>query len=162
MDCPSPLATASCLTNPTPPVFPDLGADGHWRLISHLSLNYLSLSNGEESLAALKEMLRLYVPSGSLDPDKQIRGIRSLSCRPITHHLGSESWRGHCRGLEVALTFDANYYTGSGFYLLGSVLHHFFGMYASINSFTQLAVYRDGQKGIWKKWPPRAGEKPLL
>ena len=66
------------------------------------------------------------------------------------------------RGLEINLEFDEDYYTGSGFYMLGSVLDHFFGMYAAINSFTQLKVTSKGHKGTWKKWPPRVGEKIIL
>jgi type VI secretion system protein ImpG len=40
------------------------------------------------------------------------------------------------------------------------VLERFLGLYASVNSFTQL-VARAGDRVI-KRWPPRAGDKPLL
>ena len=44
-----------------------------WRLVSQLSLNYLSLvENGRE---ALQEILRLYNFTGSAYSDKQIEGM---------------------------------------------------------------------------------------
>ncbi len=46
------------LRKPTGPVRPALGKSVLWRLVSHLSLNYLSLV--EEGKEALQEILRLY------------------------------------------------------------------------------------------------------
>src|SRR6185295_4598504 len=49
-----------CLGKPTQPTPPPLRGATAWRLISHLSLNHLSLSEEKDSLPALKEILRLY------------------------------------------------------------------------------------------------------
>src|ERR1019366_9416150 len=46
------------LRKPTQPVRPALGKAALWRLVSHLSLNYLSLVQGGNG--ALQEILRLY------------------------------------------------------------------------------------------------------
>jgi len=46
------------LRKPTAPVRPPMGRGILWRLVSHLSLNYLSLVN--EGKDALQEILRLY------------------------------------------------------------------------------------------------------
>jgi len=44
---------------------------------------------------------------------------------------------------------------------LASVLEHFLGQYATINSFTRL-IARSKQREFWeKKWPPRAGNLTL-
>jgi type VI secretion system protein ImpG len=46
--------------------------------------------------------------------------------------------------------------------LFASVLERFFALYASVNSFTKL-VYRTKQSGgEVKRWPPRAGEQPVV
>ena len=36
------------------------------------------------------------------------------------------------------------------------------GLYASINSFTQLVATVKHREGVLKRWPPRAGEQPML
>ena len=45
--------------------------------------------------------------------------------------------------------------------LFASVLERFFGLYASVNSFTQLLARYRQRDGILKRWPPRAGDKPV-
>lgn len=161
IDRPSPLAKGVLLMKPTLPVQPQLGKEGVWRLMSQLSLNYLSLQ-GETGLTALKEILGLYAPLDSAHADRQIRGLRAFSCRPTTAHLGDEAWRGFCRGLELELQFDEEFYTGTGFYLFGAVLNHFFGLYASVNSFVQLTARRVNGENEWHRWTPRAGAAALL
>ena len=38
----------------------------------------------------------------------------------------------------------------------------FLGLYASVNSFTQLVAKAKQGERVIKRWPPRAGDKPLL
>jgi type VI secretion system protein ImpG len=85
-----------------------------------------------------------------------------MSCRRITGRVGKEPWRGFCQGTEVTLTFDESLYVGSGAFLLGSVLNRFLPLYASINSFTQLAIRSVQREGDWKRWPPLAGLQEML
>lgn len=158
----APLGRITCLGKPTPQLPPALGGAALWRLISHLSLNYLSLSEGRESLKALREILRLYSFSYRPSTDQQIAGIRDMSCRKVVRRVGPEAWRGFCRGIEVTLEFDEDLYAGSSAFLLASVLNHFFALYASIHSFTQLVIKSDQREGIWKRWPPMAGEQIVL
>jgi type VI secretion system protein ImpG len=46
--------------------------------------------------------------------------------------------------------------------VLASVLNHFFALYASTNSFTQLKIESQQRKGVWKQWPPMVGERVVL
>jgi type VI secretion system protein ImpG len=62
----------------------------------------------------------------------------------------------------VTLEFDEPKYIGTGVYLFASVLERFFGLYASLNSFSQLVGKTRQGEGYFKKWPPRAGELPLV
>jgi type VI secretion system protein ImpG len=158
----APLRQISCLNKPTLPVTPPMRGATLWRLISHLSLNHLSLSEGQDSLPALREILRLYCFSDQPSTQQQIAGVRGLSCRKVMRHTGTEAWRGFCRGTEITVTFDEDLYVGSGAFLLGSVLNSFFALYASVNSFTQLIIKSKRREGIWKQWPPMAGEKIVL
>ncbi|HWS56323.1 MAG TPA: type VI secretion system baseplate subunit TssF [Pyrinomonadaceae bacterium] len=158
----APLFGISCLTRPTYPVQPPLRGQTLWRLVSHLSLNHLSLAEGRESLPALREILKLYSFSNRPSTEQQIAGLVSMECRPVARRVGRDAWRGFCRGTEVTLEFDEEMYVGSGAFLLAAVLERFFALYASINSFTQLRVRSRQREGVWKQWPPTVGEKIVL
>ena len=159
------LSSASrivCLTKPTQPIRPPLQGATLWRLVSHLSLNHLSLSgDGGGGLPALREILKLYCPSDSPSSQQQIAGLVRVSTRKVARRFGADAWRGFCRGTEIEVEFDEDLYVGSGAYLLASVLDKFFALYASINSFTQLRAVTRQREGVWE-WPPTAGEKILV
>ncbi len=158
----APLERIYTLDKPTHQIDPPLRGRALWRLISHLSLNYLSLGNDKESLTALHEILRLY---SFLDPEQtyqQISGIREMACRQVVRRIGSDAWKGFCRGIEVTLVFDEQLYVGSGAFLLAAVLNRFLPLYASVNSFTQLIIKSKQREGIWKRWEPVAGEQIVL
>ncbi len=158
----APIAKIVCLKKPTRQLTPTMAGAAQWKLISHLSLNYLSMSDGKDSLKALQEILGLYSFANRKSTQQQIMGLRDLSCRRAVRRVGSEAWRGFCRGFEVELEFDENLYAGNSAFMLASVLNHFFPLYASINTFTQLVVKSRQREGIWKKWPPRVGEQIVL
>ncbi len=162
MEDAAPLAGITCLGKPTSQLIAPLGGESVWRLISHLSLNYLSLGNDAASLDALREILRLYCFSEQPSTHRQIAGVRSMSCRSVVRRVGSGAARGFCRGTEIELLFDESLYVGSGAFLLASVLNRFFALYASVNSFTELVIKSVQREGTWKRWPPMIGQKTLL
>jgi len=164
-----PVRAVRCLTPPTPTRRPALGNRAYWRLISHLTLNHLSLVDPREGRASLQEMLRLYSHFGAGgDPVQAARnrqlidGITSISGRRVVRRIGGPVSGGVCRGMEVALELDGQQTSGSGGFLFASVLERFFALYASVNSFTQLRVSTAGEGGFVRHWPPRAGEERLL
>ncbi|HEV7516247.1 MAG TPA: type VI secretion system baseplate subunit TssF [Thermoanaerobaculia bacterium] len=161
-DVAAPLARISCLGKPSQEIIPPTGGANLWRLVSHLSLNHLSLASGKESLEALREILRLYSATGDAAAERQIAGLAEMSCRKVVRRTGTEAWRGFCRGNEVTLTFDEDAYVGSSAFLLASVLDRFLALYAAMNSFTQLVIHSRQRHGVWKQWPPRVGEQILL
>lgn len=158
----APLRSVVCLTKPTAQIDPPGAGSTLWRLISHLSVNMLSLQGGPESLSALQEILHLYCGGDGLDNARQIAGLASLSTRHIVRRVGDEAWRGFVRGLEVALEFDEQQFVGGSAYLLGAVLDRFFSLYAGVNAFTELVVRSKQRDGVWKRWPARAGEAFVL
>jgi type VI secretion system protein ImpG len=161
-DVAAPVARIVALTKPTPQISPPSDGSTLWRLVSHLSLNYLSFSTGEESLKALREILKLYCTSEHAVAHQQIQGIREMALRRTVQRVGSQAWRGFCQGTEITLTFDENAYVGGGAFLLAAVLDRFFGLYASVNSFTQLVIRSQQREGAWKRWPSRAGDQAVL
>jgi type VI secretion system protein ImpG len=158
----APLSRITCLGKPTLTRYPPLAGATLWHLISNLSLNYLSLSGGPESLDALRQILRVYSLSDQPSTYQQVQGLRNMTSRRISRRLGNEPWRGFCQGTEVTLTFDETLYVGTGAFLLGAVLNQFLALYASINSFTQLAIKSEQREGEWKRWAPIAGYQELL
>lgn len=154
------IAKIKALVKPTSTVRPPVSAANRWRLISHLSLNYLSLGGG--SPAALQEILRLYDFSDSSAVRQQIDGIIDLSCNRVVRRPASMGWHGFCRGLDITLLLDEDKYAGGGVFLFATVLERFLGLYANVNSFTQLTVKTRQREKALKQWPPRAGEQILL
>lgn len=162
MDEAAPVARIYCATKPTRQIDPPLSGETYWRLISHLSLNYLSLTEGTSSLRALREILELYNYINDSSSQQQIMGIVGVDTRMVTRRLGREAWRGFCQGTEVTLTFDDTKYVGGSAFLLASVLNRFLPLYASINSFTQLSARSVQRDTIWKSWTPMVGEQTIL
>jgi type VI secretion system protein ImpG len=148
------------LKKPTPTLRAPVGRGALWRLISQLSLNYLSLVS--EGQHALQEILRLYNFTDSTYLEKQIQGISELSSRKHFARVISENGIAFVRGTEVDIRFDEEQFVGGGVYLFASVLEHFLGLYVSMNSFSQLIARTGQRKEVMKKWPPRAGEAILL
>src|SRR3546814_5771737 len=109
-----------------------------WRLISHLSLNHLSLVEGGRD--ALLEILSLYNFGNSASLRKQIAGIIAVDSRPPLGRVGRAPQQAFVRGTEVELTVDEDHYVGSCAYLLARVLDLFFVLYCTSNSYTRLTV----------------------
>ena len=151
-----PIAQITSLMKPTPTHRPDLGGGLQWRLISHLSLNYLSLVEGGEE--ALREILKLYDFDNSPATRQQIDGIVRLESEHVTRRIG----RSFCRGIHVTLTLDESKFVGAGLYLFAAILEAFLAQYVSVNSFSQLEVRTMQRKEALKKWPPRNGNRILL
>jgi type VI secretion system protein ImpG len=160
----APFSRVRCLTKPTETLRPPLRRAAQWRLISHLTLNHLSLveSQSDSSPEALQEILYLYDLADSSSTRKQITGINSVTSRRVTKQTGSRIGAGFVRGLETTIEFDEEQYVGSGLFLFASVLERFLGIYASINSFNQLVTKTKQREGYLKRWPPRVGEQILL
>ena len=152
----SPIEGVACLMKPTPSRRPMPGGQMQWRLISHLSLNYLSLvsRNGQ----GLKELLKLYDVHNSPVTRHQIEGLEDLEHR----HVAMRIRRAFCRGIEVTLTVNEDKFVGSSVYLFASVLERFLAHYVSINSFTRLVVKSIQRRQEIKAWPPRNGRRVLL
>jgi type VI secretion system protein ImpG len=131
-----------------------------WRLISHLSLNHLSLvADGRD---ALQQILRLYDFTESPFAQKMIEGIADLKSRPHFAPIVSENGVTFARGTRVELELDEEQFVGGGVYLFASVIERFLALYATLNSFTQLTARTRQRKEAIREWPPRAGQKILV
>jgi len=156
----APIKRIVALTKPTDTLRPPLQKQALWRLISALSLNYLSLVDG--GAEALQEILRLYNFTGSAYAEKQIQGLAALSSKRHFARIISENGVAFARGTLVDLTFNEEQFAGGGVFLFAAVLEYFLGLYAGMNSFSQLIARSQQRKEAIRRWPPRAGQKVLI
>ncbi|MBK8963227.1 MAG: type VI secretion system baseplate subunit TssF [Candidatus Competibacteraceae bacterium] len=156
----APVGSVRCLAGPTKPRPSHAHGDTAWRLISHLSLNYLSLADTDrrQGAVALRELLALYGDLAEAATRKQIDGVRSVRAAPITRRAPIAGPIAFARGLEVNVTLDEGAFEGAGIFLLGAVLEQFFAKYASINSFTETVVH-SSERGEIMRWPARIGKR---
>ena len=159
----APVKAVRCVTGPTHPRPSRAHGDTAWRLISHLSLNYLSLTDTDNrhGAAALRELLTLYGDLAEAAVRKQIDGVVSIQSRPVTRRAPIPGPIAFARGLEVAMNLDESAFEGAGAFLLGAVLERFFAKYVSINSFTETVV-RSTERGEIMRWPARIGRRQIL
>jgi type VI secretion system protein ImpG len=134
-----------------------------WRLISHLSLNYLSLVDAgtETGAEGLREILKLYCDMNDRQTLKQIDGIRSIRYNPIVRRVEIPGPITFARGLEITLLFDEAAFEGQGVFVLGSVLEQFFTRYVTLNSFTETVITTQQRKEIMR-WPIQMGKRQIL
>jgi type VI secretion system protein ImpG len=158
-----PCTSIRCIGSPTSPRPSHAEGEFAWRIINHLSLNYLSLTDTSEceGSSALRDILRLYSDVGDLHIHKQIDGLKSISSRPITRRISTSGSIAFARGLEVTVTLEEAAFEGTGVFLLGAVLEQFFARYVSINSFTETVV-RTLERGEIARWTMRNGLRPIL
>lgn len=163
LDTAAPLDAIRSIKGPSKPYSPlAQGADA-WRLISHLSLNYLSLTDNDahSGAAALREMLDLYATTAEIGMKRQIEGLRSVRVQPIMRRLTAIGPICFGRGLEVDVEVDELAFQGGSAFLFGSVLEHFFARYVSLNSFTE-TVLRSSGRGEIMRWGLQCGKRPIL
>ncbi|MCI0376983.1 MAG: type VI secretion system baseplate subunit TssF, partial [Gemmataceae bacterium] len=162
------LGPIVCLFQPTAPLRPPLRRSTYWRLLAQNNLNHASLCDPLDGGAALQEMLRLcnfaepqIAPQLAAVNHEIIEGISAIHCRPILGRVSQGAQIGVCRGLEVTLEFDERRYVGVGAFLFACVLERYLAYYAGLNSFSQLIAKTKQAQGYFKKWPPRAADRPL-
>lgn len=158
----TPVTRIRCVTPLSSTNRPALQRGTVWRLISHLSLNHLSLISADDSADALREILKLYDFSDSPETRSMIDGLLAVRGRRVVGRVGGTVASGFCRGFEVTLHFDEERFSGSGVYLFASVLERFLGLYTTLNSFTRLIATTNKREEPLAKWPPRAGQQSLI
>jgi type VI secretion system protein ImpG len=155
-----PVGRIRALVKPTSVIQPPLGKPQLWRLISLFALKYVALL--ESGTDGLQELLRLFNASDSVVGERQIQGIVGLKSTPCFSRVVTEHGIAFARGHRVEVDFDEEQFAGGGLFLMASVLERFLGLYASLNSFSQLAVRSQQRKLPLREWAPRAGWKPLI
>lgn len=162
LDTGAPIQSIRCLAGPTKPRPSIAYKDTAWKLISHLSLNYLSLTNhGNEGATSFRSLLALYGDNNDAGFRKQIEGLLTIQSQPIVRRINCSGPIVFGRGLEMTITVDEAAFEGSGVFLLGAVLEQFFAQYVSLNSFTE-TVLKTSDRGEVMRWPAKIGQRHLI
>lgn len=158
----APVAAIDCLSPPTQTLRPGLNDRGAWRLISHLALNHLSVTGGEQGAAALREILRLHDLRDSAESRAAIGALVAVDTKPGVARLPGGRAGAFARGLDVTLTFDPQTWAAAGLYPLAQVLERFLALQVSVNAFSRTMVALRGRPGLVARFAPRSGTRTLL
>ncbi|MES2742014.1 MAG: type VI secretion system baseplate subunit TssF [Pseudomonadota bacterium] len=154
------IKAISFLRKPTASYRFERGRAAHWRLISHLALNHLSLTDG--GLEAFREMLALYDLPRSPTSQRQISGITAIGNKPANAWLPGNPFACLVRGVEVRLTIEEEAFVGSGIHAFAHIVERFLGLYVHANSFTQLVVVSNKTGEELLRCKPRSGDLSLV
>ncbi len=161
LEASAPVEAIRCLSGPTYPRPSPAFGDTAWKLVNHLSLNYLSLRDSESGAELLRELLGLYANHDDAVLVRQIEGVRDVSYEPVVERIPGGGPISFGRGLNIRLVLDDTAFEGTGIVALGAVLERFFARYVSINSFTRTELH-SVLRGRIKQWPVRVGSRPTL
>ncbi|WP_072680139.1 type VI secretion system baseplate subunit TssF [Arcobacter sp. LA11] len=147
------------ITIPSVSYPPPIAGDFLWRIISNMSLNYLSLDN-IKSFRTILETYDFYGAFNIKQKEKTIMNLKGLedisykTCEMIDKGLP-------IRGIHVSLKIDPNKFSCVGeAYLFCSILNEFLALYSNINSFHKLTV--DMQNKEIYEWPAKLGSQNLI
>ncbi|RQH09906.1 type VI secretion system baseplate subunit TssF [Paraburkholderia dinghuensis] len=148
------------LMRPTPCVRFERHQAAHWRLISHLALNHVSLAS--QGASTLKELLALYDLRRTAVSARHVDGIVDVEQVATVQWLPGKPFATFVRGIEIRLTVDEEHFVGTSLGTFVRVIDVFFGLYVHINSFVQLVVVsrRTGEEIM--RCSPRSGESILV
>lgn len=140
------------ITQPTFILYPPFESGLEWRFISHLALNYLSLSDTE----AMRDLLSLY----DWTTERSVRESNRLYIASIRNTVVTPQDIIHrgavVRGANVKLEIvKENFANEEDIYLFGLVMREFLEMYSSINSFIQLTLVSHDSKEELFGWDPQ-------
>lgn len=163
-----PIDRITCLVRPTKTLRHRSGRGDAWRIVSHLSLNHLSLIDAGDGRAAtaLRNILALYLHDDLADfsqKQRWIQGVIGVSGRRVAARVGGD-YGGVAQGIEVLLNLDEERFSDHTGYLFASLLERFLGTWVAINTFSRVVAtsrQKESRKEQWR-WPPRAGSRNLV
>lgn len=156
-----PVDRVRTVAGPTRPTSSVAENEITWRLISHLSLNYLAMTDlsEEEGAATLRDLLRLYLDLGDKDLSGQVSSIKGVGISAITRRLPQHGQLVYGRGVGVSVGVDESSLAGVSPWPLMAVLERFFARHVGVNSYTELAL-DSRQRGRIAQWRVRPGQRP--
>ncbi|WBM68867.1 type VI secretion system baseplate subunit TssF [Buttiauxella sp. WJP83] len=143
------VASFRNVTRPTRPLHPVTDDDMHWSLISCMNLNYLSLLDREALIQILRtfDIPGIHHPQQARLSSQKLDAIEKIESCPVDRLFKGVP----VRGLSTTLWVNPAPFVCEGeIYMLGSVLSHFFALYASLHSFHCLNIINTESQECWE------------
>jgi len=156
-----PMSWGRILRGPSRPRYSVAEREMTWRLINHLSLNYLAIRDMEPNSAAVtvRELLGLYAAFADPAVARHGNSIIAVDASTVTRRLPVSGPLVFGRGVGIEVTVDEGPFAGSSPFLFGCVLEQFFARHVSMNMFCELSL-KSATRGHIATWPPRLGGRP--
>jgi len=163
LEASAPVDSVRVIKGPSRPLSGLREGNVAWRFISQLSLNHLSLidTDREKGAAALRDLLRLYVPEADSAQHRQIEGLRSVRTEPVVRRLPMPGPIAFGRGVRIDVEVDELAFQGGSAFLLGCVLERYFTRHVSMNGFAETHV-RSQTRGEIFAGRPTSGSRPIV
>jgi type VI secretion system protein ImpG len=158
----APVSQITILGGLTPPVPAMAEREITWRLISHLHLNYHTLTDlsAAKGAQAMRDLLGLYSALGRRGIEGQAESVRSMRVTPMVCRVPQPGPIVFGRGVSIQAIVDATAFAGYSPWLFGAVLEQFMARHVSINSAIQFGL-STLQQGPFADWPVRQGARPI-
>lgn len=147
------------ITVPTISYPPPIAKDFLWKIISNMSLNYLSLAD----INTLRRVLAVYDFYGAYDLKQReinarnLEGLVSIDYSKCEYIDEGFPIKGH----HVKIKLDKSKFSTLGeAYLFCTVINEFFSLYGSLNSFHRLSVEVLNEDTF--EWPIKIGSKMVI
>jgi type VI secretion system protein ImpG len=129
------------------------------RLLSHLSLNHLSLADMDATV--LKALLTLYDVRRTAASSRLVDAVVGIELRDAVAELPGNPFPTSVQGIELRLTLDERHFVGTSMATFVGVMNAFLGNYVELNSFVQLTVLSGATGREMMRCPPLSGESVL-
>jgi type VI secretion system protein ImpG len=154
-----PARAVTVLRAPTRPRPPLASGDAAWRVIGHLTPNYMTLApEDHDDPALLRDHLALYGTQDDASLRRQIDSVISIQSRKIARRVPGLDRMAIARGHRIRIKLDDGGFDKSRMFLFSAVLERFLAEFASINSFTE-CTFESPNEGEFAQWPPRMGRQ---
>lgn len=145
------------LRKPTSPYRFASDKGAHWRLISHLTLNYSTLTTA--GLTDFRKLLSLYDLPRSAISQRQIGGVVALEHGTVRAWMPTVPVASLMPGIGIRMTVDERAFVGSALYVFAQVMDRYFSLNRQLNCFTQLELVSEQTGKEILKCQPRCAEK---
>lgn len=152
---------AILLKRPNLPYCFDQKQQEQWRIISHLSLNNLSLMKAN-AVSHIKELLELYNLPQSKDNRLIINSIQSIQFSLSQKLREHKPFPLFVRGVKVEIQIDPEVFRGASLYIFVQLLNHIFNLKVQMNSYVDMHVIDSKSKQELYLCIQNVGGKRLL
>jgi type VI secretion system protein ImpG len=132
-----------------------------WRLVAQLSLDHLSLSEGENGAEPLRALLALYADRGDTLVARHVQALGKVVSRRVVDRLDLKGPLCFGHGLEIEITLDETPFAGASALLLSALLARLFARQVTINGFVRTRA-RLSQRQEEVAWPMALGKRPII